>query len=63
MKKKRYVQGITFFTTEKMHEELVALAEDLEMSVSEILRRAVKNYLRKMVETKALDQSDIIINS
>jgi metal-responsive CopG/Arc/MetJ family transcriptional regulator len=56
MKKKKYVQGITFFTTERMYEELETLSDALEISLSELLRQAVKNYLREMEKLKVLDQ-------
>jgi hypothetical protein len=63
MKRKKYVRGLAFFTTEKMHKELIALSDALEISLSELLRQAVKNYLQQMKKLQALNQNSVNLYS
>ncbi len=45
MKSKRFIRGITFFSSEGMYQQIKALCDRKEISLSEILREAVGMYL------------------
>jgi len=46
MKTKKYVQGVTFFTTPSMYEQIKQLTDDRNIGVSEFIRNLIEKYLR-----------------
>ena len=46
MKIRNYGYGITFFTTKEMYEKLKAISDRREIALSELLREAIKAYLK-----------------
>jgi DNA phosphorothioation-dependent restriction protein DptG len=45
MKDKKYVQGVTFFTTIKMYQQVKKLSDEKRIALSELLREAIDRYL------------------
>lgn len=45
MKKRKYTQGITFFTTTEMYEEIKRITDQNEIGLSEFLRDLIDQYL------------------
>jgi len=46
MKKKKYLQGITFFVQPEMYGEMKKISDAREISLSELLRELVENHLK-----------------
>jgi len=46
MKIRNYDHGITFFTTKAMYEQLKAISDKREIALSELLREAIRAYLK-----------------
>lgn len=44
MKMKKYVQGVTFFTTPTMYEQIKQLTDDKNIGVSEFIRDLIEKY-------------------
>jgi len=47
MKTKKYIQGITFFITLEMYREIKLISDTKQMSLSELLREVIEDYLEK----------------
>jgi hypothetical protein len=45
MKLRKYTQGITIFTTPEMYHEVKQLSDRLEISLSELFREMIMEYL------------------
>ena len=45
MKGKTYTHGITFFVCAQMHGDIKKVSDELEVGVSDFLRKLVKDYL------------------
>jgi metal-responsive CopG/Arc/MetJ family transcriptional regulator len=45
MKLRRYTQGITIFTTSKMYHEVKRVSDEMEVSLSELFREMITEYL------------------
>jgi hypothetical protein len=46
MKRKTYTQGVTFFITLEMLEALRKMSDDSQISLSELLRNIIKEFLK-----------------
>ena len=55
MRTKKYTHGITFFMTPQMYEDIRKLSDVREVSISEIFRTIVSEYL----ERHQLDEKEI----
>lgn len=47
MKIKRYIQGITFFTTPQMYQDVKQASDELVISLGEFLRNIIGEYFKK----------------
>jgi len=45
MKLRRYTQGITIFTTSEMYNEVKRVSDEMEVSLSELFREMITEYL------------------
>jgi hypothetical protein len=45
MKLRKYTQGITIFTTPEMYHEVKRVSDELEVSLSELFREMISQYL------------------
>ena len=52
MRTKKFVHGITFFTTLRMYAKLKEISDNSEISLSELLREIVNHYLNNFVTEK-----------
>ena len=57
MKKRLYTQGITFFTTTEMYDEIKKITVEKEVALSELLRNLVDQYLKSNVDTNNFHDS------
>jgi predicted CopG family antitoxin len=46
MKKKKYLQGITFFVSAEMYQAMKQISDQREISLSEFIRELVDNHLK-----------------
>ncbi|MGA2224165.1 MAG: hypothetical protein ABSH41_06980 [Syntrophobacteraceae bacterium] len=46
MKKKKYLQGITFFVEPGMYGEMRKISDKREISLSEFIRELIQNYFK-----------------
>jgi hypothetical protein len=46
MKKKQYTQGVTFFITPAMFEALKKISDERQISLSELLRNIIEQFLQ-----------------
>jgi metal-responsive CopG/Arc/MetJ family transcriptional regulator len=46
MKTRKYTQGITLFTTPEMYHEVKRVSDETEVSLSELFREMITEYLR-----------------
>lgn len=51
MKVKKYIQGITFFTTLQMYQTLKDISDQREISLSDLLREIIDSYLSVNIPT------------
>jgi len=51
MKKKKYLQGITFFVEPGMYGEMRKISDQREISLSELLRELIENHLKAANDT------------
>jgi len=58
MKKKKYMQGITFFVEPDMYEAIKKISDQREISLSELLRELVENHLVAANDTAANPRDD-----
>jgi predicted CopG family antitoxin len=58
MKKKKYLQGITFFVGTEMYEEMKKISDQREISLSEFLRELVGKHLTAANDTAANTRDD-----
>jgi predicted CopG family antitoxin len=58
MKKKKFLQGITFFVTPNMYEEMRQISDQREISLSELLRELVENHLKSANDAAAKTRDD-----
>jgi len=54
MRDKKYIQGVTFFTTVSMYQRVKILSDEKRIALSELLREAIDRYL----EAEGKDQND-----
>jgi hypothetical protein len=47
MRTKKYTHGITFFMTPQMYEDIRKLSDQREVSISEVFRNIVSEYLER----------------
>ena len=47
MKYRKYVQGITFFTTPQMYQDVKQASDELAISLGEFLRNIIEEYFKK----------------
>lgn len=45
MKPKKYKNGVTFFTTDEMYEEMKIISGEREISLGELIREALERHL------------------
>lgn len=48
MKRKKYTHGITFFVSSDSYYDIKYMSDALIISTSELIRRAVEEYIRKL---------------
>ena len=53
MKKKKYLQGITFFVQPDMYGAMKEISDKREISLSEFLRELIENHLKTANDTAA----------
>jgi hypothetical protein len=53
MKKKKYLQGITFFVAPEMYGAMKEISDQREISLSELLRELVENHLKAAGDSAA----------
>jgi hypothetical protein len=58
MKKRKYLQGITFFVAMEMYGEMKKISDQREISLSELLRELVANHLEAANDTTAKPRDD-----
>jgi predicted CopG family antitoxin len=58
MKKKKYLQGITFFVQPEMYGAMKKISDEREISLSELLRELVENHLKAANDTAANTRDD-----
>jgi metal-responsive CopG/Arc/MetJ family transcriptional regulator len=45
MKLRKYTQGITIFTTPEMYQEVKSASDQMQISLSELFRKIIRQYL------------------
>jgi hypothetical protein len=55
MRLKKYTQGVTFFITPDMLEVLKKISDEKQVSVSEVLREVLSQYLSQRVQSTVND--------
>jgi hypothetical protein len=58
MKKKKYLQGVTFFVGTEMYAAMKKISDQREISLSELLRELVENHLVVANDTAANPRDD-----
>jgi len=58
MKKKKYLQGITFFVQPAMYGEMKKISDEREISLSELLRELVEKHLKAASDERAANPRD-----
>jgi predicted CopG family antitoxin len=58
MKKKKYLQGITFFVQPEMYGEMKKISDRREISLSEFIRELVEIHLKTANDTVANTRDD-----
>jgi predicted CopG family antitoxin len=58
MKKKKYLQGITFFVSAEMYQEMKQISDQREISLSEFIRELVDNHLKSANDAAANPSND-----
>ena len=53
MKKKYYTQGITFYVSPIMYEAALAVTDEKEIGLSELMRDLLSGYLQTVESTKS----------
>jgi predicted CopG family antitoxin len=49
MKKKKYLQGVTFFVAPEMYEAIKQISDEREVSLSELLRELIKAHMESRI--------------
>ena len=58
MKKKKYLQGVTFFVGTEMYGEMKRISDEREISLSEFLRELISNHFKAAGDTAAANTRD-----
>jgi hypothetical protein len=52
MKLRKYTQGVTIFTTPEMYHEVKRVSDEMEISLSELFREIISQYLDRRQNTQ-----------
>ncbi len=63
MKRKKYLQGITFFVEPGMYEEMRKISDQREISLSEFIRELVEKHLKAANDAAANSGYDESLDS
>jgi len=59
MKKKKYLQGVTFFISTNMYCDLKKIPDQREISMSELLRELIGDYLTNVTTQHITSQDEL----